>query len=216
MTVWTPWPTVFSSSDLPWDDGIKWKSFPSIQPTRLPFDVEYVRRAVLRAADVTVEDDWIEALIAASTGAAQDATERALEPQTWQMVLSGLPASGRILIPRPPLIGVTSLVYRDADGVETDAGSPLPFEVVPSGHSTKGELRLPSGESWPTTAVRGDAVTITFECGYEDQRDPTYMLIKAGIALMIGELYKQRTLSVHAVHNTPSVLQVERFWKKVY
>jgi hypothetical protein len=32
---------------------------------------------------------------------------------------------------------------------------------------------------------------------------------------MAGELYKQRTLSVHAVHNTPALLDLKRFWRQV-
>lgn len=204
-----PWP------GIRWDHGITWVSRRTVEPTTLPVDVSYVQDRVLRLADLDAEYDYVESLIRASTQAAEDRTQRALTPQTWQMVLSGFPCSGRIVLERPPLVSVTSVAYYDRAGDAQElAVSPAEFLTVPSGAYSKAEIRPLAGETWPSTATRPDAVTVTYRCGYEE---PTaeYELIKVGIGLMVGELYKQRTLSVHAVHNTPSVLQLERFWRPV-
>jgi hypothetical protein len=40
-------------------------------------------------------------------------------------------------------------------------------------------------------------------------------LIRAGIGLMAGELYKQRSLSVQAINNSASQLQLSSFWRPV-
>lgn len=198
-----------------WDEGVRWHSTRTAEPTTLPVDVSYVQDRVLRLADPDAEYDYVEALIKASTQAAERWTHRALSPQTWQMVLSGFPCSGRIVLENPPLISVTSVAYYDSAGDAQElAVSPAEFVTVPSGAYSKAEIRPLAGETWPSTATRPDAVTVMYQCGYEE---PTaeYELIKVGIGLMVGELYKQRTLSVHAVHNTPSVLQLERFWRPV-
>lgn len=200
---------------MSWDHGVRWQTVRTVEPTSLPIDVSYVQDRVLRLADPDAEYDYVESLIRASTQAAERYTHRALEPQTWQMTLSGFPCGGRIVLPNPPLIRVLSVSYYDADGhVQSLAVSPAEFLTVPSGAYSKAEIRPLAGETWPSTATRPDAVTVTYRCGYEE---PTaeYELIKVGIGLMVGELYKQRTLSVHAVHNTPSVLQLERFWRPV-
>ena len=42
-----------------------------------------------------------------------------------------------------------------------------------------------------------------------------FLVLDAGIGLMVGEMYKLRSLSVHAVHNTPSALDLKRFWRPV-
>lgn len=203
--------------DLPWDDGVTWFVRRTVEPTSLPLSKHFVADQVLRLADTSAELDYVTSLITAATEAAERDTRRALMPQTLEMVLSGFPASGRIVLERPPLIEVTSVSYYDAAGdVQQLAVSPSDFDTVPSGFVGKAEIRPLEGASWPSTSVRGDAVTVTYEAGYEDTDDMTFSLIKAGIALMVGELYKQRTLSVHAVRNAPSVLDLKRFWRPVF
>ena len=200
-----------------WDCGVDTRLRLVTAPERLPFDAEYIRARVIRAADVETERDWIERLIAAFTGEAERQTGRALEPQTWALGLSRFPPSGLIKIPKAPLIEVTGLSYLDEDGVLTTATSPISagFQIVESAGMKCAELRPLYDETWPETRCQVDAVTLTFRCGFEDANDPEYERIKQGIALGVGELYKQRTLSVHAVHNTASRLQLAHFWRQV-
>lgn len=200
---------------MTWDEGVRWHSTRTAEPTTLVLDVDYVQDKVLRIADLSAEYDYVEALIKASTQAAERWTHRALSPQTWQMTLSEFPCSGRIVLENPPLISVSSVAYYDTDGdAQSLAVSPAEFVTLESGAYSKAEIRPLENQTFPSTACRPDAVTVTYQAGYQAST-AELELIKIGICLMVGELYKQRTLSVHAIHNTPSALQLERFWRPV-
>lgn len=199
-----------------WDCGVEWFTRRVALPDELPVDLQYLQCEVLRVADLNAEYTYIDSIVRASTDAAEQATQRALIPQTWEMVLSRFPR-WEWKLERPPVISISSLVYFDEDGAQQSLTvSPAMFRIVESGHYRKASLIPLAGEVWPATQCRPDAVTVTYRAGYEDETDPTFSLIKAGIGLMAGELYKQRTLSVHAVHNTPSALDLTRFWRPVY
>lgn len=198
-----------------WDEGVRWFSRRTVEPTTLPFNLGFLRDRVLRTANGDVEDDVIEAYLRAAIQAAEQDTRRALELQTWELVLSGFPW-GAIELPRPPLLAVTSVAYYDDDEAEqTLTASPAQYLTVPSGRYTRAKLTPLVGETWPTTPARLDAVTITYEAGFADPRDGEYQLIKSGIGLMVDELYKQRSLSVQEPNNTAARLQLDRFWRPV-
>ena len=197
-----------------WDHGLTWRSQRTVDPDELPVDLAYIRNSVLRVTNGDIEDAHIENLCWQATEAAEDMTQRALMPQTWQMVLDRFPCHA-IRLERPPLIDVTQIDYVDADGnPQTLTGSPSQFQVVPSGQMTKAEVVPLSGQNWPATKCQRDAVTVTYTAGYADEDSVPY-LIRAGIALMVGELYKNRELSISSRH-IESVLKIERFWKRVW
>jgi uncharacterized phiE125 gp8 family phage protein len=217
-----PWPPSCScstsslSTTLPWDYGIRWRTMRTVAPTEPLLSLAYVRDQIIRVVNGSVEDANIESLIRAATEEAEEATQRALMPQTWQMVLSGFP-SGDIVLERPPLIEVTSFGYTDADGnAQTLAVSPLDFQIVPSGKYQKARLRVSVGASWPSVRTGEDAVTITYTAGYTDDTDPQLEWIKRGVAVLVGELYKQRSLTVVGTSIVPAPLDMTRFFKKVY
>lgn len=215
--LWTWPPSPHPRVGRAWDDGIHWSTQLVTPATELPVSVDRVARQWLRAAHTNVEDAQIDQMIRAATGAAEDQTQRAIMPQTWQMVLDGFPW-GEIVLERPPLIAITAIDYYDGDGVlQSLTGSPqASYDVVPSGYYSKARLKpLPTG-SWPTPRSQSEAVVITYTAGYTDEDHPVLRQIVTGIELMVGELYKQRSLSVHDVHNTPAVLNLERFWKRVW
>lgn len=196
-----------------WDWGVRWFTRRTVDPTTLPVTVEYIREHVLRTANEEHEDPHLERLIKAATDACEDATHEALMPQTWELTLSGFPC-GAIVLPRPPLVSVTTLAYVDDDGDDQVlAGSPAEYEVIPSGRFAKAKLTPLFDATWPDTRVQLDAVTVTYEAGYATAEDIPERYI-TGICLMVGELYKQRSLSVQSViQNVPAVLQLERFWR---
>jgi uncharacterized phiE125 gp8 family phage protein len=199
----------------PWDYGVTWFSRRIVDPTDLPVTVAYISRQVLRVANGNLEDESIEQFIYAATQAAEDDTHRALMPQTWELVLSGFPSSGVIVLPRPPLIEVTSVSYYNGDDTAELAGSPAEYSVVPSGRFTRGKVLPLDGASFPTISSRDDAVTITYRAGYTSTTDKEFSLIQTGIGVMVAELYKQRSLSVQEPNNTKAQLDLSRFWREV-
>lgn len=177
--------------------------------------VDHVRDKVLRAVNGSVEDLHIENLILAATNMAEDATQRALQPQTWRMVLSGFPW-GHLVLERPPLIEITSFGYLDGDGVEqTLAVSPAEYETV-TGFYRKARVKPLYGASWPTAQAVQHAVTIEYRAGYASMETPPMSMILRGIEMAVLEMYGIRGLSVQGVNTSvPSQLQLERYWRPV-
>jgi len=177
---------------------------------------------VLRVTNGSLEDDHITRLIETAVEAGEAATLRAFMPQTWTLTLDRFPR-GEIVLAPPPLIAVTSIAYVDPEGApQTLNGSPAEYQVVPSGERTKARLLPLVGQRWPATRSQPNAVTVTFDAGYalDESVSPPAVTVPErflnGVRLMVGELYKLRTLSVQGRISAPSVLDLARFWPKVY
>jgi uncharacterized phiE125 gp8 family phage protein len=198
-----------------WDEGVTWRSIRTVAPTALPCDADYIRNDVLRVTN-EAEQYHIQQLLWQVTELAEDATQRALMPQTWTMVLDRFPCH-LIRLVRPPLLEAVSIAYVDGDGnTQTLTGSPAEFQVCSSGEMVMAELVPLPGSSWPATKTQRDAVTVTFRAGYATAAAVPY-LIQAGIALATGELYKNRELSISGYkNNLPSVLKLDQFWARVW
>jgi uncharacterized phiE125 gp8 family phage protein len=196
-----------------WDEGIRWFSRRTVAPTELPMTVQFASAQVLRVANGSVEDPFIRGAIGAATLACEKRTGRALVPQTWELILNRFPlGSGPIVIPRVPLISIDTFTYVDADGAtQTLLGSPADYQLSPSGEFKRAELTPNYGEVWPIARCQANAVTVTFTCGYESNEYPEDLI--TGIGLMVGELYKTRSLSVDGL--TASHLQLSDYWRKV-
>jgi len=198
-----------------WDEGVRWRTNRIVDPVDLPVELDYLYQ-VLGITDTDNAYDHIKTLAWQATEAAEDATSRALMTQTIELVLDRFPRS-YIEIPNPPLQEILSVEYVDGEGAtQTLAGSPAEYLLSTSGRYAKARIAPLYGAVWPTTRCQEDAVTITYTAGYESA-DAVPHLIKAGIALMVGELYKNRELSITgSTNNINSVLQLDRFWKRVY
>lgn len=206
-----------------WDSGIRWH----LERTDAPnFDYDAlvlaeVRDQHLKVTNGTAEDDWIDRAWRVTYLRAERVTRRPLIPQTWQQVMSGFPC-GPIVMQKSPLLSVASIDYIDTDGVlQTLTGSPAQFNVIaPNGDNPKrGEIYPLYGEVWPSTRAEPDAVTVTFTCGYPlTLTSPQVADVPADITharlLMLGELYKQRSLSVHAFNQNPAIIQADTIWKE--
>jgi len=202
-----------------WDVGLTWRSVLVTPAAELAVPLAYVRDAVLRVTNGTVEDEFIERAIRAATEACEEETQTAVMPQTWAMVLSGFPASGLIELVRPPFLSLTSLDYYDTDHVSQTLtlGSPGETSVLvsPSGRYARSLLRPVPGTLFPGTAIREDAVTVTFACGYATAEAVPPILV-SGICQFVGELYKQRSLSQVGTSISAAPLDTTRFWKRVW
>lgn len=198
----------------PWDYGITWRSRRTVDATDLPLEVAYVRDQVLRVTNGSVEDTHIERLIMAAVDLYEDETQKAAMPQTWEWIGSGFPCSGRIELPRPPFIEIVSVSFYDSDdAVDTLLGSPAEYAVTPSGRYVPACLTPVVDGTFPSTTTREDAVTITYRAGHENGMLEGEL---TGLALVVGELYKQRTLSQIGTSIVSAPIQTARFWKKVY
>jgi uncharacterized phiE125 gp8 family phage protein len=162
---------------------------PTNEPVSLPDAQAHLRVGV---------DGAENAIIAAYLQAARESVEahtgRVLMPQTWQIVLPEFPAdNGAIMLPKPPLVSVTSVAITNADGnAETISGA-LYQVATPSGaHAQPGYLAPAYGENWPETQPDTvNAVRVTFSAGYVSAANVPAAL-RAAILLITGELYENR------------------------
>lgn len=137
----------------------------------------------------TADDDaLITACITAATEMAEQATGRAIMPQTWELTLDAFPEAFEIT--RVPAASVTSLKYWDAAGDQQPMDTGLytldntddfgPAYVVPV-----------FGGTWPDTREQINAVALRYVAGYATAAAVPDS-IKAWIKLQVGALYENR------------------------
>lgn len=115
-------------------------------------------------------DDEITGLIASATEDAQNTSGRQLVFATFQLFLDGFFNDSRryfvdgcIFLPGPPFRQVVSIKYLDIDGNEqTFLASKYALDSAPD----SGRITLAFNESWPSTRLVADAVTIEYVSGY--------------------------------------------------
>lgn len=130
------------------------------------------------------EDDYIQSLITAARVMAEGRINRTLVQRQRTAVFSSF--CGALHLPKPPLVSIDSVLYLDADGIET------PFDGYDSYlHSTPAAIALSYGVSAPALRWRPDAVRVTYTAGYADGRVP--VPIRHWMLLVIGTLYENRS-----------------------
>lgn len=117
---------------------------------------------------------------------------RALITQTLVYRLDAWP-DGPIVVPRPTLQSVTSIVYVNATGTET-TWSASEYQVDVS--SEPARIQPVPTKSYPSVRSQLHAVRVTYVAGYGDARADIPEPIRQAILLKISDLYTQRG-SVH-------------------
>ncbi|MGJ0508852.1 MAG: head-tail connector protein [Methylocystis sp.] len=133
--------------------------------------------------DTTDDDALIAALISAATDALYY-LNRTIVPCQWELDLPSF--SDEIILPRPPLIAVSSVIYRDPANVQQTLPASV-YDVVTDSEGF-GYVRLAYGQSWPDVRSGGEPVTIRYDAGYDAPPPP----IKAAIMLRVARLYELR------------------------
>lgn len=147
--------------------------------------------------DTTDEDVLIRALIQSVTDHLDGwsgTLGRCLVEQTWRMSFSAFPSCGLLRLPLGPLASspAIAVTYRD----EADATQTLSAGAFQVAEDEIGPLvALATGQSWPSTYVRVDAVSVSAKFGYGAEADVPAP-IKAAILLMVGDLYINREAKI--------------------
>lgn len=114
---------------------------------------------------------------------------RALAPQTLELFLDTFPADA-IALPRPPLVSVTSIKYKDYLGVETTVSA---SDYIVDTDSDVGRVVPAYGVSWPSfTVYPVNPIRIRYVAGYTTAP----AAVKDAIKLYAGLLYVNRDLAV--------------------
>lgn len=115
--------------------------------------------------DHTGDDGYIQALIMAAIGQAEDITRRKFLTQTWDAYFEEWP-DDYFTLPFGNLQSVTSVKYLDEEGTESTVDS---SDYIVGTGGDPGRVVLAYNASWPTsTLYPSDPITIRFACGYGD------------------------------------------------
>ena len=144
-----------------------------------------------------VETTLLESWIRAARMHVEQRLSVALVEQTWRLTLDGFPPSGLpILLPRPPLQSVTSVVYLDTDSVEQTLDASA---YVVDVESRPGRIGPVQDTLWPDAARQLASVRITYVAGLDGEDDGLTELVedlRAAMLLLVGDLYRNREAQV--------------------
>lgn len=135
------------------------------------------------------EDAFVADLVVAATAALDGygaSIGVALLEQTWAQGFDGFPCGRELRLPLGPLIAVTTVAYFDAAGAVQAFAN---FHAVSDAIGPK--LVLEDGASWPDTATRPDAVTVTWTCGH-DPASAEIARVKRAVLLTTTHWYENR------------------------
>lgn len=154
-------------------------------PTEEPISLEQAKLHL--RADSADDDALIGALIVAARQLAENNMRRAIMPQTWRLSLDAFPVAG-IVLPRPPLISVTSVSYLDAAG-DRQIMADTAYRVQTS--ALEAVIRPLYGSAWPATRRDAESVQVEYRAGYADAA-AVPAAIKQWLLLCIGTWYANR------------------------
>jgi uncharacterized phiE125 gp8 family phage protein len=159
--------------------GLRVITPPSVEPVTLAEAKQHLR------VDTDADDALIASLVSAAREECEHLLERALAPQTLQLLLDEWPVA--IQLPKPPLVSVTSVEYVDPTG----ALVVLPGSQYALDQGQEPSWLLPAIDvDWPETAQFANVVRVEYVAGYEAADCPP--LIKQWIKLRVGTLYAYR------------------------
>lgn len=148
--------------------------------------------------EVDDEDTLIEGYIATAVQFAEGYTNRALMPQTWDLMLDDFPHNGErwFELPKPPLQTVDLITYLDSRGDEQTWEEENYRVLAPAGaRAEQGRVLLRAGKTWPVTRNEPAAVTVRFTAGYDEYEDVPAE-IKTALLVHVAELYENRESTV--------------------
>ncbi len=129
-------------------------------PTAEPLHLEHVKHAL--RIDTNDDDAFLPGLIAAARVTAEASRGESFVVGTWDFKMDDFP-DDEIIIPRVPLISITSITYVDTSG-ETQT---VATTVYTAQTGTKpGSVRLKYQQAWPVVRSQPNAVTVRFVAGY--------------------------------------------------
>lgn len=158
--------------------------------TALPVSLDEAK-AHLRV-DGTDEDLLITAYLGAAVEMAEQATGRALMPQTWLLSLDAFPPA--LELTRVPVATVTGVAYDDTDGA-TQTFAPTSYTLSNTDDYDIARIICAYGKAWPASRAQVNAVRVTYVAGYADAASVPES-IKSWIKLAVGSMFENRQSEV--------------------
>ena len=178
----------------------------TIAPTQYPVTLSECK------ADSKVEHDADDDLIMSLIAGATDMMDvpngmigRALMTQTWTLSVPRSDGFLKLYLPVTPVQSIASLTYYDNNN-QSQSMTLADFHFYKT--DDWAYLEPVSGQSWPPTFARRDAITVTFVCGYGSQPEAVPPGIRQAIRLTVSHWDKNRLpVTDKAVNELPYGIQ---------
>lgn len=158
----------------------------STAATTLPVTLQEVKLHC--RIDGSTEDTILWDLLKAATNIVQQRADRTLVTQTWKLTIDGFPSNNEILLPRPPVVSVSSLKYYDSGGTQqTWSSSNYTVDTL----NTPAKIVPAYSVVWPTTRDIINAVEVIYVAGYGNPPSVPAEL-KAAIRMLVAHWYETR------------------------
>lgn len=157
-------------------------------PAVEPLSLAEAKKQVEVADAIADHDAHLASLVRAARETSETYCKRAWHTQTWRLALDRFP-DWTILVPRPPLISVSSITYIDDDGVQQTLAAGL-YRVAVKGRP--GRITPAYNEVWPVTRAVSEAVVITYVAGYGANPGDEPSRVKQAVALTVGNWFANR------------------------
>lgn len=141
--------------------------------------------------DVAADDTLIDRLIEAARQTIEQHLGRALITQTWDYVIDAPPCGDApLLVPRVPLLGVTSITSYSTANVGTVFSS---SKYLVDTASEPGRIVLNNGFDWPDDDLReANAIIVRYTAGYGSAPGAVPAALKHAMLLLMGHWYTHR------------------------
>jgi hypothetical protein len=163
--------------------------------------------------DGTADDALIVLLIAAARQWVETYTRRSFMTQTWDCLYLDFPSIGApLVIPKAPLVSVSSITYTDENSVEqTWASTNYAVQTFAGPSAGRGLVRVTPTTSYPATLTEAETpVTVRVVCGYGATPASVPAGIRSAIALLLGDLYTQRQETIVGFSSSKTQTTLER------
>jgi uncharacterized phiE125 gp8 family phage protein len=144
----------------------------TVAPTALPVTLAELK-AQLRFFESN-EDAIMMAHLRSATEEVENYTSMGLLPQTWQQTFPEFPSivppikTWPLKLYRRPLRAVVSVEYLDSSGLGQILSDSV-YRVSGAGQPWHAStIALNTGQSWPTVYYAHEAITVTYEVGFDD------------------------------------------------
>lgn len=136
------------------------------------------------------EDSLIESLVVAARRWIEQTHGLALVTQTWDGALARFPRGSEIMVPKYPLVSVTSITYHDDDLSTSTVFSSSSYQVDTRPRPPR--IVLKNGSSWPTDSLRlSSGVVVRAVFGFGDPVNVPPGIVHA-MRLLVANMYEHR------------------------
>lgn len=119
----------------------------------------------------------------------------------------------RLRLPKGPVSSITSIQYYDQDNVlQTWNSANYALAQTAGDETQRGEIVLAAGVTFPIVYPKANAIVITFVSGFGAAYTAVPKPLKAGMLLMVSELYERREEATVGTNVLPNLLTAKRLW----